>query len=191
MNATLELIRNQVLVALGERKLRAEALTSFVANVVLVLQGARLSYKVDCVARIGEEDVNQLLVDATCNHEQSLTSLSIKEGIFLFLKENKKIIDGILQEEIDTIVATGKILGYAYTGPGWNYGDRYVIRFRVCLFGVVSELFTFTIPRAYYNSEHEELIKKQIASYKTILDDVWVRCFLSVRDERECVVCLF
>ena len=163
--------------------------TTYALNVLLVLEGKRLAYRVDIsrngynrhYAKLAEIIDDRLTVYQESNHEP-----------YIILKENYDIVNKIFEEEKE-VIAIGKILGYSYVGLYWcnlSLCDvYYTISFSVTKDEQQYNLYSFNIPAIRYNQKMIDDILCTKKKFQQILEkeqcDVIVNHIFFTKDNIE------
>jgi len=160
------------------------SLTEFSANIILVLQGGRLSYLPGL-----PPIVENYLIPLVLDHEPTL--IALQHPTLILLKKNYDLIVNILSEQIDHRINLGKVLGYGYIGLdflGINK-DVYYINYDLKDGNEnIKQLYGFTIPVEKYNSENKRKAVEDLIKYQNILGkygyEVVLSCIFRAKGSR-------
>lgn len=167
---------DDVVIEVGNRKVLCDtqaALLCCAANVVLVLNGCRLAYRIDSVIE---------LVDKILEYEPELMVIPYEEPL-LILRSNYEKVIGMLSESENSDMCFGLVLGYAYVAPDWNMGEH-SISYKLKLGDTLSTfLYSFRLPiiKQYTNS-----IRHKIIDDLTLFQDTLAQYDIKV--STECLV---
>lgn len=139
-------------------------------NIVLVLKGGRLSYRID----LGKE-LNNIIISVINSLTDSLMTIAIipKEPL-IFLRSNKFLIDMVFQKEKDINEAFGKVLEYEYVECGVikNIKKLYTINYEATgESNEVIKLYAFDIPIDKYVDEVINKVTNKTTLYSNILHE--------------------
>lgn len=149
-------------------------INKFLLNTILVLSGARPSYRIDI-----SEDLRSYLIDAVLSYYDELSIIKYTEPL-LFLTVNKEFIKIY---ETDTI-GVGKVLGYCYNEFDWmNTGiDRLSITPTATDdYGKTVELYHTMIPKYAYAGKVLDCVLDQIKLFDEVLEPYGFNVTLSIK----------
>ena len=151
---------------------------SFVANIILVLEGGRLAYKSDDVIN---NDINDYMVQTVIKLYPELTYIPYpSETPLIILKRNHTVVMNILSVETeiyDFDIASRYVLGYAHPNSDWNDNtNNYMYRYNVHWKGFHTTLYSFTIPVDLYSQKIELHMTTLCHMYDSILGKYGCEC---------------
>ncbi|CAH6419586.1 Hypothetical protein POVR2_LOCUS92 [uncultured virus] len=153
------------------------ALTVLALNVILVLEGQRLAYRMSQLA-----DLAPLVLEIS---QGALVSLPLipNEPLLLSKSNLARVVIQLKQDlsgppsDNKAHIAFGNVLGYAYVGEDWmGSGNEYNISYNS---GGLS-LYSFNIPKHGYTREIRDKIEADLARYRTTLAPYGYTVHLSV-----------
>lgn len=143
-------------------------LLTIATNVTLVLEGGRLSYRMELDDKCSYETVSN------CDPNLTIDTRFVEP--LVYLNKNSTLIDDIFKRYKCPSIGLGKALEYAYIGPKWinGYRDCYIIHYEIIYTmqdtQVHAYLYSFNCPTESYNDNIREKIIKDLEKFRQILD---------------------
>ena len=167
-------IMNDIYVQVDDKQYKldkAKLITIFALNIILVLEGVRIAYRID------DNLIDLIPLVKTLDEKINIIPYPPTEPLII-LKENKKSIINMLnialkKSEEAVHITMGDILGYAYTGSDWQcgYRDTYGINYvAIDEFSNKYILYTFVVPINKYNDDIRQQILDDEKIYNNILE---------------------
>lgn len=158
---------------------KIKGITRFALNVILVLEGVRLSYHAD----IPTVSVNKFFVDLAVHLSGVLSIIPTTEFKYLQpllvletrVSEINKLHDSLTEEEN----FQGKVLGYSYYGNDWRSRECHAVDLSVEHIETKERhnLYSFTVPVAKYTEKIRKDILKIVEKFDRMLSKYGYRVF--------------